>query len=133
MMIRRLTVPTFSAAIAIASCSPVGPSEMSSRRQSSGNSPTAVTAITTTKLTRNVTWPEARLAAETSWLGTTGHLLTVTSQAELDFVQANLSHRSNLWLGGFQDLSAPDYSEPAGGCAGSPMSRFNSLRGPPRP
>ncbi len=62
-----------------------------------------------------VTWPEARLAAGTSWLGTTGHLLTVTSQAELDFVQANLSHRSNLWLGGYQDLSAPDYSEPAGG------------------
>jgi hypothetical protein len=56
-----------------------------------------------------------------------GYLATLTSQEELDWVFSNLASDPSLWfidsygfyigpyLGGFQDFSAPDYSEPAGG------------------
>jgi hypothetical protein len=59
------------------------------------------------------TWAQAKIHAE----GLGAHLATVTSSDENTFVN---SVRASLgldrpWLGGFQNLSAPDYSEPAGG------------------
>jgi hypothetical protein len=50
--------------------------------------------------------------------GYRGHLATVTSAAENQFVSAYLTANpphNTVWLGGYQDLSAPDYREPAGG------------------
>jgi len=71
----------------------------------------------------STSWSEAVVIADL--LG--GHLATLTSQEELDWVFSNLASDPSLWfidsfgfhvgpyLGGFQDFSAPDYSEPAGG------------------
>ena len=42
-----------------------------------------------------------------------GHLATLTTSTENDFVAS--IHSGHAVLGGFQDLSATDYSEPAGG------------------
>ena len=55
-----------------------------------------------------------------------GHLVTITSQAEQDYVAALIQLAPNYgepasgrrwgpWLGGYQDDKAPDYSEPNGG------------------
>ena len=55
-----------------------------------------------------------------------GHLVTITSQAEQDYVAALIRLAPNYgeptsgrrwgpWLGGYQDEGAPDYSEPNGG------------------
>jgi hypothetical protein len=61
-------------------------------------------------------WADANEQAQhLSFAGKGGYLMTVTSQAELDFVQANVLSLSYDWVGGFQDLDALDYSEPAGG------------------
>jgi hypothetical protein len=57
-----------------------------------------------------VNWTSARAAAEA--LG--GHLATITSQAEANFINANLA-LDRGWLGGYQDRTAPDFTEPAGG------------------
>lgn len=66
-------------------------------------------------VTGTLNWPQARTAAESmTYLGIPGHLATITSQAELDFIGANLPGGSH-WLGGYQDTNAPDYAEPAGG------------------
>jgi hypothetical protein len=52
-----------------------------------------------------------------SFQGMQGHLATITSSDESNFISANLpaACTGGYWLGGFQDRSAPDYSEPAGG------------------
>ena len=42
------------------------------------------------------------------------HLVTLTSAEEHAWVGANVGW-ANLWVGGYQDRSAPDYSEPDGG------------------
>ena len=68
----------------------------------------------------NVTWTNARAAAAArTYAGLAGYLATVTSAAESSFLQANFPAQAgadqNGWLGGYQDRSAPDYSEPAGG------------------
>jgi hypothetical protein len=60
-----------------------------------------------------LTWPEAEQAAEsTSWKGLVGHLATVTSQAEQDFVTTGVPGfpGSQAWLGGYQHppSSPPD-------------------------
>jgi len=61
-------------------------------------------------------WTDAQQHAT----GIGGHLMTLTSEAEQAFA-ANLAFSTtpnsvdDCWLGGFQDRSAPDYSEPAGG------------------
>jgi hypothetical protein len=63
------------------------------------------------------TWAGAMLDAQArSHLGLRGHLATLTSAAEDDFVVAafGLSALAGRWLGGYQDIPAPDYSEPAG-------------------
>jgi hypothetical protein len=63
-------------------------------------------------------WPAAKAQAESmTFHGMNGHLATITSGDESNFISANLSAActGGYWLGGFQDRSAPDYSEPAGG------------------
>ncbi|MCP3918673.1 MAG: hypothetical protein GY711_24265 [bacterium] len=77
------------------------------------------------------TWDESRLAAAASvWMGANGHLVTVNDQSEHDFLDTVLGDPTtgNLnrhWIGGFQDLTDPGYSEPGGGwkwITGEPMS-----------
>jgi len=66
----------------------------------------------------STTWTAARTAAGThTYLGRTGHLVDITSQAENDFIAANLpaATAGNYWTGGYQDYTAADYSEPSGG------------------
>jgi hypothetical protein len=51
-----------------------------------------------------ITWSGAEAAAAAmSFEGTTGHLATVTSQAENDFIAANLSWGDSAWMGGWQE------------------------------
>ena len=62
----------------------------------------------------DIIWTEARDDAVLRG----GHLATITSQAENDFIGTNLlasALAEKYWLGGYQDHSAPDYSEPGGG------------------
>jgi hypothetical protein len=67
----------------------------------------------------NPTWFQARdAAAAMTFNGSTGHLATFTTRAEQEFVIAQLGGGTSLnvlWLGGYQDTSAPDYSENYGG------------------
>jgi len=64
-----------------------------------------------------MSWTEAKAMAES--LG--GHLVTLTSAAEASFVFSVVARPEQWWtdggpwLGGYQDTSAPDYSEPNGG------------------
>src|SRR5690242_2553072 len=60
-----------------------------------------------------ITWQEAKNRASAgSFTDKVGHLLTISDQAELDFVTAHLGWSPNAWLGGYQ----PDGSaEPDGG------------------
>ena len=64
-----------------------------------------------------VTWSESNQQAKSrSFKGVVGHLLSITSRQELDFVQANLPFvTKGSWLGGFQDKSSPSYREPDSG------------------
>src|SRR5436309_13773320 len=70
-------------------------------------------------ISRQINWPDARAAAESvSYAGYPGHLATVTSSEENQFVSSYLTGvglQGGIWLGGYQDHSAPDYSEPTGG------------------
>lgn len=60
-------------------------------------------------------WNDARAGAEShSYNGTPGHLVTITDQAELDFL-LTLDFETTTWLGLYQDPFAPNYSEPDGG------------------
>ena len=85
-------------------------------------------------ITKNMFWTDAEADAKTQMFGgTPGHLATITSQAELDFVMANLVI-SRPWLGGFHDTADPNYSEPAGGWAwvtGEPFTFTNWSAGEP--
>lgn len=63
-------------------------------------------------------WESANTLAQVmTFNGMHGYLATIASQAENDFIVANLPDAvaGAEWLGGFQDLTAPDYVEPAGG------------------
>lgn len=52
---------------------------------------------------RSATWEEARdFAAELSFRGANGHLATITSSQELDFIMREFGPL-DAWLGGFQD------------------------------
>lgn len=63
-----------------------------------------------------VCWGAARSGAEArSVMGTQGHLATITSAAERDVVHGLLGARERVWIGGFQDLSSPSFSDPGGG------------------
>lgn len=84
-------------------------------------------------------WDDARVAAQSlSHAGYRGHLLTVTSAAESDFVADKVlppvSPSQRFWLGGYQDTSASDYLESTGGwrwVTGEPWSFTNWERGQP--
>ncbi len=75
----------------------------------------------------SVSWTGARAAAEAaSYLGVQGHLATISDLAENDFVSALAPNGG--WIGGFQDLTSPSYSEPGGGwtwVTGEPFSFTN--------
>ena len=76
-------------------------------------------------LTANLTWTQAKAAAEArTFMGAQGHLATLTSAAENDFVYANLP-TLNCWIGGFQPSGSP---EPLGGwrwVTGEPFAYHN--------
>ncbi len=60
----------------------------------------------------NLNWDDAKAAAQArTYLGTSGHLVTITSQAEEDFINSNFGG-TFFWVGGVQ---APGSVEPAGG------------------
>jgi hypothetical protein len=74
----------------------------------------------TVRVAGAISWDDARRAAESlSHAGLRGHLVTVNSGAESDFIAGAVlgAAASNelLWLGGYQDGSAADYRESAGG------------------
>lgn len=87
----------------------------------------------------NVKWSDAKVDAEgLTFGGQQGYLATITSAGENAFMATNFSAEAgttqNGWLGGFQDTSAPDYSEPAGGwrwVTGEPWSYTNWVNGEP--
>ena len=56
-----------------------------------------------------LTWEDARVAAESRmWQGVAGHLATITSQDESDFIEATFGwDLFSSWLGGYQD--PPDH------------------------
>ncbi|MCB9907988.1 MAG: hypothetical protein H6830_09745 [Planctomycetes bacterium] len=60
-------------------------------------------------------WLSAKAAAEASmYAGNAGHLVTITDQAELDWLLNNLNV-SRPWIGLYQDVNDPNFSEPGGG------------------
>jgi probable HAF family extracellular repeat protein len=84
-----------------------------------------------------INWPAARdAAAALSYAGYPGHLATITSAAENQFLINNLPiAQDDHWrVGGYQDHNVPDYSEPAGGwrwVTGQPWSFTNWRSGEP--
>ena len=67
-----------------------------------------------------MSWDAARtFAGSQSHLGVPGHLVTITTEEERDFLlSANLPDAvldAGAFLGAYQDLSDPAYSEPGGG------------------
>jgi hypothetical protein len=83
-------------------------------------------------------WVEAQSLAATRG----GHLVTLTSAAENEFVRQYANSKIELWqniyggpwLGGYQDRTAPDYSEPTGGwrwVTGEPWVYQNWYSGEP--
>jgi len=65
-----------------------------------------------------VDWNTAdQMARSMTHLGLPGHLATLANAAEDQFVYFTLAGGplGNAWLGGYQDLNAPSYSEPLGG------------------
>ena len=86
-----------------------------------------------------INFTDAALAASgMSYQGSSGHLVTVTSAAEEQFVVGTVlgavSANEWWWLGGYQDTTAPDYREPAGGwrwVTGEPWSYTNWNQGEP--
>ena len=70
-------------------------------------------------LTPDLTWHQAvDAAAQMSWAGREGHLAAITTLAEQEFVIASLGGGPQInycWVGGYQDRSAPNFSEPFDG------------------
>jgi hypothetical protein len=69
-----------------------------------------------------INWLDARLAAEAQvFMGTVGHLATITSAAENQFIVSQFpiangnDFPTGYLLGGYLDQSAPDYVPPLGG------------------
>ena len=89
---------------------------------------------------QQLTWSQANAAAQLrTFNGVNGHLATDTSAAETAFFESHyvVDGEGNLtpgWLGGYQDPSAPDFSEPAGGwrwITGEPFTYTNWFPGLP--
>ncbi len=84
-----------------------------------------------------VRWDAAwRGAQQKSFQGAVGHLVTITSEEEQEFVARQFADSfakpHGVWLGGYQDPRAPDYREPGGGwrwVTGEPW-RYTNWRGP---
>ena len=84
-------------------------------------------------------WPDSQASAQSMvFRGIPGHLATLTFQAENDFIEANFPNdfdgTSWVWLGGFQDTSAPDFAEPDSGwrwITGEPWDFTNWHAGEP--
>ncbi len=72
--------------------------------------------------------------ARSLWFrGVQGHLVTITTEAEQQWIGNNLGW-AYLWIGTYQDLAAGDYSEPGGGwrwVTGEPISYTNWGDGEP--
>ena len=69
---------------------------------------------------QGIDWFAAKAAAEAlCYQGMQGHLVTITSTAEQEFVSNSVMGQGPMedghWIGAFQDTNAPDYSEPSGG------------------
>jgi alpha-tubulin suppressor-like RCC1 family protein len=65
-----------------------------------------------------IDWPEADAAARSRmYKGMSGHLVTLTSAQENQFVFGNMPNaiQGNWWIGGHQNTVSPEYSEPGGG------------------
>jgi len=63
----------------------------------------------------NIQWTDANVDAQSRvFQNVSGHLATITSVEEKEFLRLNVVNQRG-WLGGFQDNQAPDYSEPDGG------------------
>lgn len=63
-------------------------------------------------------WVNANTQAMSmTFQGRRGHLATITSSSESEFIRVNLpgACTGGYWIGGYQDHNAPDYSEPASG------------------
>lgn len=65
-----------------------------------------------------LTWSQANaMASNLTHNGLPGHLVSITSSDEQGFLLKHIDLPGNMrfWLGGYQDTTAPDYSEPSGG------------------
>ena len=85
-------------------------------------------------VSQQLSWTDAAAAANASLLqGVPGHLVTITDQAELDWIINNLAP-SRPWIGLSQNLASPSYSEPGGGfewVTGEPLTFTNWSAGEP--
>ncbi|MCW3052610.1 MAG: mucD 8 [Chthonomonadales bacterium] len=66
----------------------------------------------------SVSWKEAKAAAEAMvYKGKHGHLVTITSASENDFVLRTFAKAldRNPWIGAYKDTQAPDYRNPSSG------------------
>ncbi len=81
-----------------------------------------------------ITWDQARAdAAAMTFQGIPGHLVSLTTQQENDFVYA-LGDVHYYWVGGFQNTASPTFSEPGGGwewITGEPFTYTNWYPGQP--
>lgn len=79
-------------------------------------------------------WNDAAAeAASLTYNGQSGHLVSISDQAELDWILLNLAP-SRAWLGLAQNLNSPSYAEPGGGWEwvdGTPFTFMNWFPGEP--
>ena len=56
-----------------------------------------------------ITWEDAKNAAQSlSYLGMKGHLVTITTQGESDFIFNNPNFHVVYWIGGYQELGSAE-------------------------
>lgn len=69
---------------------------------------------------RGMTWTGAlQLAAQTKFRGVSGHLATIETAEENDFIAANISNASNVWIGGTDRDNEGEFKWAAGPSAGT--------------
>ena len=85
-------------------------------------------------VTGQVDWQTAKAEAESAMFnGMAGHLVTISDQAEADWLVAEFAG-ARPWIGLFQDINDPGYSEPGGGwkwVTGEPLTYTNWAPGEP--